>query len=225
MTSAHWERATQLASRHKEFIGTAVVVIAAVLLLGYFEENDQLDPTLQSLITAVSVFLVIPLAYCRIMLGRPLSALGFQKGNVWAGVGGSVLALVVALSVLFVLWNFTPLLRDYQLPVAVEEQFLLFVLYELFLNGFIVLLFEVFFRGFIMLLWLRKWGMWSVFAQAGLFWGLLYASSGVESSVIPYYVFAPLAGLIAYQSRSIWYSYGASWFYFLLTDALVLILR
>lgn len=219
------EKWLHLAARHKEFIGTSIVVIASVLLLGYFEENETIDPVLQTIIAAIGVFLVIPLAYCRIMLGRPLSALGFQKGNAWAGIGGSILALVAALSALFVLWNFTPLLREYRLPVAVEEQFLFFVLYEVVLNGFIVLLFEVFFRGFVMLLWLRKWGFWSVIVQAGLFSVLLYASSGVTAATIPYFIFAPFAGLIAYQSRSIWYSYGASWFYFFLTDALVLILR
>lgn len=219
------EKWLHLAARHKEFIGTSIVGIASVLLLGYFEENETIDPALQTIIAAVGVFLVIPVAYCRIMLGRPLSALGFHKGNVWAGVGGSVVALVVALSALFVLWNFTPLLREYQLPVAVEEQFLFFVLYEVFLNGFIALLFEVFFRGFVMLLWFRKWGFWSVIVQAVLFSALLYASSGVTAATIPYFIFVPFAGLIAYQSRSIWYSYGASWFYFFLTDAIVLILR
>lgn len=219
------ERWIQLAARHKEFIGTAIVVVASILLLGYFEENDRISPLIQNLILAVGVFLVIPLAYCRIMLGRPFSALGFQKGNVWAGIGGSVLALAAALAALFVLWNFTPLLGDYQLPVAVQEQFLFFVLYEVCISGFITLIFEVFFRGFIMLLWLRKWGVWSVVFQAALFGFLLYASDGISASMIPYLIFAPFAGLIAYQSRSIWYSYGASWFYFFLTDAIVLILR
>ncbi|MFZ1626818.1 MAG: CPBP family glutamic-type intramembrane protease [Candidatus Moraniibacteriota bacterium] len=215
----------RLASRHKEFIGTTVVVIAAILLLGDFDENGSISPVLQNLILALGVFLVIPLAYCRIMLGRPFSAIGFRKGNVWAGIGGSVLGLVAALSALFVLWNFTPLLREYRLPVVVEEQFLFFVLYEVFISGFIVMLFEVFFRGFIMLLWLRRWGFWSVLAQAGIFGSLLYASGGLNASMIPYLIFSPFAGLIAYQSGSIWYSFGASWFYFFLTDAIVLIVR
>jgi membrane protease YdiL (CAAX protease family) len=159
------------------------------------------------------------------MLGRPFSALGFQKGNVWAGIGGSLLALAAALAALFVLWNFTPLLENYLLPVVVQEQFLFFVLYEVLVNGFILLLFEVFFRGFIMLLWLRKFGFWSVFVQAVIFCLLFAASNGINAVTIPYLIFAPFAGLIAYQSRSLWYSYGASWFYLFLTDALVLIFR
>jgi membrane protease YdiL (CAAX protease family) len=124
-----------------------------------------------------------------------------------------------------VLWNFTPFLLDYRLPIVVEEQFLFFVLYELLLSGPIVFMFEVFFRGFIMLLWLRKWGVWSVAVQAGLFLFLHTVSGDISAATIPALVFAPFAGLIAYQSRSIWYSFLATWFYLFLTDALVLILR
>lgn len=215
----------QLAAQHKEFIGTTTVVVASILFLGYFEESDRISPMLQGFIAALGVFLVIPFAYCRIMLGRRFSALGFQKGNAWAGVGGGILAVAAALAAFFVLWNYTPLLKDYRLPVAVEEQFLFFVLYEVFLSGFITLLFEVFFRGFVMLLWLRRWGIWSVLAQTALFSFLLYASNDINASTLPYLLFSPFAGLIAYQSRSLWYSYGASWFFLFLVDSIVLILR
>lgn len=215
----------RLVMRHKEFIGTTTVVVAAIFLLGYFPESENVSPTLENFIVATGVFLVIPFAYCRIMLGRSFSAIGFQRGNIWAGVGGGLLALIVALAALFVLWNFTPLLADYRLPVIVEEQFLFFVLYEVFLSGSIVFMFEVFFRGFVMLLWLRKWGIWSVVAQAVLFGTLMYAGNDLSATMIPYLIFAPFAGLIAYQSRSIWYSYGAAWFYLFLTDAIVLIFR
>ncbi len=219
------ERSVTFLARHKEFIGTATVIVASMLLLEYIGEGSDFPPMVQNFIAAIAVFLVIPILYCKIMLGRPLSALGFQRGNIWAGIGGSVLALVVALSALFVLWNFTPLLSDYRLPVVVEEKFFFFVLYELLLSGVIVLMFEVFFRGFIMLLWLRKWGVWSVAAQAVLFALLASGGGSIDASRIPALIFAPLAGLIAYQSRSIWYSLGATWFYLFLTDAFVLILR
>ncbi|QQR78447.1 MAG: hypothetical protein IPJ68_05220 [Candidatus Moraniibacteriota bacterium] len=219
------ERWIQVVARHKEFLGTMTVVTGSLLVLWFLGGDDRISPMLQSIIAAIGIFLIMPLAYCKVLLGRPLSALGFQKGNVWAGIGGSVLALIAALAALFVLWNFTPLLQDYQLPVVVQEQFLFFVLYEVFLNGFIVLLFEVFFRGFIMLLWLRRWGIWSVVVQAALIGFLFYASDDINASTIPSLIFAPFAGLIAYQSRSLWYSYGASWFFLFLTDVMVLILR
>lgn len=216
-------------ARNKEFLVTSLVVMVSLLFLGYFKESSQISPALQSLIVAAAVFLVIPLLYCKIVLEQPLSRLGFQRGNPWAGIGGSVLALGLALGALFVLWNFTPLLEGYRLPVVVEEQFLFFVLYEVLLNGLFLFLFEVFFRGMILLLWLREFRIWGVFLQAIIFTGILYLSgdmsNGINPQTLPMLLFAPFAGLIAYQSRSIWYSFGASWFFILLVDALVLILR
>lgn len=212
-------------ARYKEFIGTTTAIITSLLLLAYLGDQVTVNPVLQSFITYIGVFLVIPLLYCKIMLGRPFSALGFQRGNVWAGFGGSILALSIALGALLVLWNFTPLLKDYSLPRAVEEKFLFFVLYELLVNGFITLLYETFFRGFVMLLWLRSWGIWAVFFQAGLFSLLIFLSNGITAETIPLLLFAPFAGLIAYQSRSIWFSYGASWFFSFFTDAIILIFR
>lgn len=212
-------------SRNKEFLTTTVIVVISILFLGYFKESEQVDPKIQGLIVASTVFLVIPLLYCKIILERPLSALGFQRGNAWAGIGGGVIALSAALGALFVLWNFTPLLEGYRLPIIVEEQFLFFVLYELFFNAFFLFLFEVFFRGMVLLLWLRELRIWGVFIQAGLFGGILFLSNSIDAQTLPLLLFAPFAGLIAYQSRSLWYSLGFGWFFLLLVDALVLILH
>lgn len=212
-------------SYHKEFVGTTVVVLSSIAFFVSFPQSKTLSPVLQGFIASFGIFLAVPILYCKIILRRPLSTLGFRKGNPWAGVGGSVLALVVALAALFVLWNFTPLLKNYRLPVAVEEQFLFFVLYEVVLNGIIVFMFEVYFRGLIMMLWLRSWGVWSVGVQTIIFTFFLFAGGDVNASTIPYLLFAPFSGLIVYQSGSLWYGLGASWFFFLLTDALILIFR
>ncbi len=212
-------------SRNKEFLTTTVIVVISILFLGYFKESEQVDPKIQGLIVATTVFLVIPLLYCKIILERPLSTLGFQRGAAWAGIGGGVIALSAALGALFVLWNFTPLLEGYRLPIIVEEQFLFFVLYELFFNAFFLFLFEVFFRGMVLLLWLRELRIWGVFIQAGLFGGILFLSNSIDAQTLPLLLFAPFAGLIAYQSRSLWYSLGFGWFFLLLVDALVLILH
>lgn len=214
-----------LLSRNKEFLATTLIVVVSILFLGYFEESEQVDPKIQGLIVAAVVFLVIPILYCKIILERPLSVLGFQRGNAWAGIGGGIIALGAALGALFVLWNFTPLLEGYRLPVIVEEQFLFFVLYELFFNTFFLFLFEVFFRGMVLLLWLRELRIWGVFVQAGLFGGILFLSNSIDAQSLPLLLFAPFAGLIAYQSRSLWYSFGFGWFFLLLVDTLVLILH
>lgn len=212
-------------ARHKEFLATMLVIIAGFFFLGSFEVSEAVSPWLQGLIVTTAVFLVIPVLYCKMVLERPLSALGFQRGNPWAGIGGSVIALGSAFAALFVLWNFTPLLEGYRLPVIVREQFLFFVLYEVVLNGLSLFLLEVFFRGMVLLLWLRNFRIWGVFLQAGMYAVILFLSYDINAQTIPLLLFAPFAGLIAYQSRSLWYSFGASWFFILMVDVLILILR
>lgn len=216
---------TRFLVQNKEFVTTTFVVAISFLFLGYFNTNEGINPRLQGFIVAIAVFLVVPLLYCKLILEQPWSRLGFQRGNPWAGIGGGVLALSAALGAFFVLWNFTPLLQGYRLPALVEEQFLFFVLYEIFLNGFLLFLFEVFFRGLILLLWLREFRIWGVFLQAIIFLGVFFLTGSIDAQSIPLLFFAPFAGLIAYQSRSLWYSFAAGWFFMLLVDVLVLILR
>lgn len=208
----------------KEFIVTGGVVLTALVLLPSLEQHSTMDPIFQSLIVSAVLFLVLPLLYCKIVLKQPWSALGLRKGSVWAGLGGSLVALVSGLVFLFGLIHFTPVFDRMYLPRAVEESFFLFLLYEVVLNGWITLLIEVFFRGLVMFVWLRSLGFLSVLIQAGLFGGFLYLTNDITPSMIPLLLFSPLAGLIAYQSRSIFASWGASWFFVFLADVLILIL-
>ncbi len=211
--------------REKEFLITGGVIVAALFFLGFFTETPALTPILQEVIVSTAVFLILPILYCKIVMHRPLSELGFQTGFVWAGLGGTVLAVGIGLVMLFGILHFTPLLAGARLPALVEENFFVFLLYEILLNGFIVLLFEVFFRGFVLLFWLRRFGFLAVIAQALLFASLVFLSGSVNSSTIPFLIFSPLAGLVAYQSRSLLASWGASWFFIFLSDAILLIAR
>lgn len=198
-------------------------MIAALLLVGLTNPSTNLNPVVQSAIVSLAAFLVLPLLYCKMILKRPWTELGFQRGSLFAGIGGSLIAISAGLVFLFGLMHFTPLFEGARLPVSVEKNFFVFLLYEVVLNGWIALLLEVFFRGFVMLLWLRRLGFLSVFVQAALFAGLVYETNSFSTQMIPLLLFSPLAGLIAYQSRSILASWAASWFFLFLVDALLLI--
>lgn len=207
----------------KEFLVTGGVVVLALTTLLSLEQSPTLNQTLESLIASAVIFLVLPLLYCKIILRKPWSMLGLQKGSVWAGFGGSLIALLAGLVSLFGLMYFTPIFDQVRLPRSVEENFFIFLLYEVILNGWITLLLEVFFRGLVMLVWLRSLGFLSVLIQTGLFVGFLFLTNDITPQMTPFLLFSPLAGLIAYQSRSILASWGASWFFVFLADALILI--
>lgn len=202
-----------------------MVVIAGLGFFGFFDENPSLSPLVQSAILSGGVFLVLPLLYCKMVLRRPLTALGFTAAPTFAGLGGSLVAVVSALIVLFALMQWTPLFEGYRLPLVVEKSFFVFVLYQVVLNGWITFLLEVFFRGLVLLVWLPRLGLLGVFAQAVLFGVFLWVNHSFSPQTIPLLIMSPLAGLIAYQTRSIYFSWGASWFFIFLADTITLIVH
>lgn len=215
----------EILSRHRRFFVTGVLVFFSVGFLGFFTENDKVSPALQSFIVSIVFFLVIPLLYSKIILKESLKNMGWQKGSFLAGILASVLCVTLAAVVVFFLIKFSPFQENYRLPALVETNFLWFVFYELVLTSFTVLLYEAFFRGFIQLFWLRDFGVWAIFIQAGILMMLLYFGQDISWQRAPLILFALFSGLIAYFSRSIWYSVVASWAFFLLTDIFFLVLH
>lgn len=215
---------SQPTSSHHHFIITGLLVIFSLGFLGFFTESDSLSPVFQNFIVSVVFFLVIPLLYSKIVLKESLKNIGWQKGNVAAGIFTSILSVVLACAAVIGLATAFPDFREqYVFPVLVETSFFWFMLYELVLVTTTVLLYEVFFRGLIQTLWLQKWGIWAVIIQSAFFFALLYLSQNISWEMAPLLIFCPLAGLIAYRAQSIWYSFAASWTFLFLTDVFFLI--
>lgn len=234
-TSSQWiigeesnllETMLETLSKNRRFVVTGLLVLFSLGFLGFFSESERLSPVLQGLIVSLTFFLVIPLLYSKIVLKESLKNLGLQRGNLAAGVLTSVISVVLAVALVAILAFTFPLFRErYVFPVLVETSFVWFVLYELILVPFMVILYEVFFRGLVELLWLKSLGLWAVFIQAGIFFGFAYLSHDISWQRAPLLIFCPLAGLIAYRSGSLWYSFAASWIFLFLIDIFFLVFR
>lgn len=209
----------------KKFLITGLLAVFSVFFLGYFIQADKVNPVFQMLLVMVAFFLVVPALYCKIVLKEPLHNMGWQSGNVFSGVFLSLLALSLGLVIMYGLDRYTSFGSAYRLPQSIQTDFLWFLLYEALMAPLVVLFYEVFFRGFIGLLWLRSLGVVSIFLQAGLFVLLLFVAGDLSANQVPALIFAPLAGLIAYYSQSVWYSWGATWLFFFLIDVYLLISR
>lgn len=210
---------------NKRFIVTGLLVVFSILFLGYFTESTKVNPVFQTLLVSATFFLVVPALYCKIVLGESLKNLGWQSGNFFRGVFASVVCIAIGLGAIFLLSQFTPFPEKYLLPRIVETNFLWFMIYELILVTFAVFLYESFFRGLVELFWLRSFGFWAIFFQSVLFIALLYLSDDLSWQRVPAILFSPLAGIVAYYSRSLWYSSAASWAFFFLTDIFLLVLH
>lgn len=207
---------------NKRFIITGLLVVASVLFLGIFSQSDKVDPVFQTMIVSIAFFLVVPVFYSKIVLKESLKNLGWQSGDVFWGIFTSIVSLALALGGVFLLSRYTTFATEYLFPVVVQTNFLWFLGYELLLVAFVSLLYEVFFRGLIELLWLRSFGLFAILFQTGLFVFLLYLADDLTWERAPVLLFSPFAGIIAYYSRSIWYSWAASWTFLFLTDIFLL---
>ncbi|MFZ2299639.1 MAG: lysostaphin resistance A-like protein [Candidatus Moraniibacteriota bacterium] len=214
----------EILSNNRRFIVTGLLVFFSLGFLKFFTESDRLSPVFQNFIVSIVFFLVIPVLYSKIVLKESLKNLGFQRGNLAAGVLAGIAGIVVAGAAVVWLASVFPDFRaQYVFPVLVETNFFWFVLYELVLVAFVTLLYEVFFRGLVTLLWLRAFGLWAVCIQTVIFFGFAYLNYDVFWPIAPLLIFAPFAGFIAHRSQSIWYSFAASWIFLFLTDIFFLI--
>jgi membrane protease YdiL (CAAX protease family) len=212
-------------SKHRRFIITGLLVLFSVGFLGFFEESENVSSVVQGFIVSLIFFLVIPALYSKIILGETLGNMGWQRGNAFVGMISGVACVGLGTIASVLLIKMSPFQEYYRLPALAEYDFFWFVLYEVVLVSIVVFFYEVFFRGFIQLSWLRDLGIGAVVVQTVFFLAFFYLSGSFTWQYAPIIVFAPLSGVIAYMSRSIWYSLIASWLYFFITDILVLSLH
>jgi len=210
---------------HRRFIVTGALVLFSVLFLGLFSQSGKVNPFFQTFLVSITFFLVVPVLYSKIVLEESLKNWGWQEGKMFLGVLVGMLSVAVALGLIFVLTRTTVFSSEYVFPVTVETHFGWFLVYELVVVAFTALLYEVFFRGLIQLLWLRSFGLWAVLFQALFVLTLLFLTGDISWQRVPLILFSPFAGLIAYFSQSIWYSWGASFIFFFLTDIFLLVIH
>ncbi len=210
---------------HRRFIVTGALVLFSVLFLGLFSQSGKVNPFFQTFLVSITFFLVVPVLYSKIVLEESLKNWGWQEGKMFLGMLVGMLSVAVALGLIFVLTRTTAFSSEYVFPVTVETHFGWFLVYELVVVAFTALLYEVFFRGLIQLLWLRSFGLWAVLFQALFVLTLLFLTGDISWQRAPLILFSPFAGLIAYFSQSIWYSWGASFLFFFLTDIFLLVIH
>lgn len=210
---------------HKRFIVTGLVVFFSVFFLGLFSQSDKVNPLFQTFLVSMTFLLVVPVLYSKIVLQESLKNWGWQEGKMFLGILSGMVSVALALGIVFLLTRTTAFTAHYAFPVTIQTHFGWFLLYELVLVSLTAFLYEVFFRGMIQLLWLRPFGLWGVLLQTLFVIGLLFLSDDISWQRAPLILFSPFAGLIAYLSQSLWYSWGASFLFFFLTDIFLLVIH
>lgn len=200
----------------KETIVTVGVILVCLFLYVLFPTKN----IFQQIISTLTFFLAIPFLYVKIILKREIGNYGIQKGNWTAGLFWSAIAIPTAIAALYFLIRYTGFLEKYSLPQAVRENFVFFLGYEILLTGFFAAVYEIFFRGFLMRSLSEKVGYLAIILQSIAFLLLFFLSSSLSWSIVPYLIFAPFSGLIAYQSRSLLYSFASNFLFIIIADSI-----
>jgi len=202
-------------SLNKKDIVSVLMMVFCLLMIRLFPEENYF----QKIIISLVFLLVIPVLYIKIVLKESLRNFGLRIGNWKQGIAWIMLSLVGSFFIIFLLYQYAGMAEKYHVPQNIIQNFGLFVFYESVLVSFFIALYEFFFRGFVMFSFSEKLGYWAVISQFALFILFLIIMKDFNWTFAPYLISAFFAGVIAYKSRSLFYSYLFSLLFVIISDA------
>lgn len=201
----------------KRLVADCFFVLLCLITYNFFPANNLFQQ-----IMATVIFLVLmPLSYKKFVLKEPIIEFGFKVGDWKKGLIWMLGSLFISLLIYLVIFKSTNYLTLYKLPVVVVDNFWTFLLYETLLVPFFVAIYELFFRGFLLFNFAKKIGIYAILLQFSIFI-LLMAIQGFKPEFLPYLIFSFFAGLIAYKSDSMLYSFLGQTILIFLVDVSVI---
>lgn len=199
------------------FITLTIIAISLFLYAVFRVEGD-----FQKIVTTISFLFIIPILYIRTILKESLYNFGIQKGDWKNGLKYSIFSLLILIPIFYILFNDFNFISKYYIPENSIISFSSFVFREIVVVAFFVALYEFFFRGFVMFYFSKKLnsGLYANIIQTSIFYVFLAIIGSFGWVVSPYIIMAPLAGMIAYKSQSIIYSFVFSWLVVLVVDTI-----
>ena len=195
-----------------------IIGMAAVCLLLLMRFPTQEENLFQQYVSGLAFLAFIPFLYIRIILKKGLKDFGLQSGNVRKGIFWTAVSFVISFLLVFLAQKYLGLSEKYGAPQLIFSGFARFLLYAFLITAPWAALYEFFFRGFILFGTEKNIGYWAVILQFAMF-ALMVAFFKDPMSMIFYVIAAPFSGIIAYQSRSLIYSFFYSWIFIVICSA------
>ncbi len=209
----------------KKFFFVSIFFLILILISQYYPINK--DDTFQNISLAIVFMLVIPILFIKIVLKEKLESYGFKLITKKKVIFNIILFLMIVLVLFLALFKYILIKQNYNLPLIFHQYFLSFFLLEFLVMSLVLLLIEVFFRGVIQF-FLEQYfsSIKAILLQSILFFLLLYFSGSkneiLEWPFLQLILIAPLAGWIAKESKSWFYSWLFSWLFMILSDAIII---
>jgi len=176
----------------------------------------------QQIVTAVIFFVLLPVLYNAVVLKKNRTFYRLHLGDWKKGIFWAIVGMAASLIIIGGFIKYGDFVHKYALPAGLGSNFGYFAFYELVLVAFFTALYEFFFRGFVMFHFSPIVKTWAVVIQFVLFVLLLLVTGGVSWPFVPYIIFAPFAGWIAYKSDSLLYSFVGQLIFIIIIDASVI---
>lgn len=203
--------------KNKALLVTSIVILLCLALSIFFPVQN----TFQSISRSIFFLIVLPVLYIKLILKENLSGWGWNLENKKIGLIWSAAALLLALIVFYSLIRFAGFSVNYKVSPIAANNFIFFLLYELiFLNIFFFLQ-EFFFKSFVLFSF-RKFGVWAVFIQTGLYLLSLIFAGKFSWQTLPFMFISFLGGIVVYKTRSFFYSYFFGLSFIILLDAFII---
>ena len=205
--------------KNKKTILTSAVIILCVGLFAAFPARGIFEEIVKS----ATFLFIIPVLYITLVLKEPLRHWGFFKGSFprHTIIFSAALFFAALLSLLLAI-TFTDFARVYTLPLSVQANFWIFMLYELLFVGVFVALYEFFFRGFVQGAFEQTLGWRAVLIQFVVVFCMFALLEPSFWHMIPLLLSAIVAGMIKYWTRSLYWAFATSFLLLLLTDVFVI---
>ena len=189
-----------------ELIISFSIMFLCLLLYIFFpiKEGDNF----QQFFVNLAFLFILPLLYIKVVLKGRMRNFGFQLVS-WRE-GFWIVPACLAIFSLFVYGIFyhTDFKDNYLLgSFQFVNSFWYLFFYEFVIVNIFVLFYELFFRGFVMFYFAKKFGSLSILIQFFMFVLFFWMMGRISLDGIFYVLVAPLAGIIAYRSKSLAYSY------------------
>lgn len=205
----YYQKKNNFFAENRELLQSSLFALACVLLFLAF----PLAGTVQGITALFALLVVTPILYTKIILNAGLDSIGVSWGDKKAGALWGGLMLIASLFFAFVITK-TSFAGVFALPIGVQTDFSLFLTYELILANFVLFALEFFFHGFVISIFSTRFKNWAIIFSALLFIIFLLLTNNARWEVI-----ALTGAVVAYKSRSFFYSYLMSLLFMIFFDS------
>ncbi len=206
-------------SNQEMLVSFSVALLFLFLSLAFPAQNSA-----QKITKSLFFLILLPMAYIKIILQKNLADFGWNLKNQNIAWRWGIAIIIFTLAIFYLMINFTQFKSGYILDNYIKNNFWWFLFHELIVINFIVFIYSYFFQGFLLTIFRERFRHWAIALQAGIFFVILLLAKNFLWQTAPFILLSVTGGLLAYKTKSFFYSYFAGIFAIIILDTYIIYL-